>query len=197
MNIASHNTFSYLPVRQWWLKPFAFMARCQRVDFGSQWLEGARLFDIRLRFDKKGTPIICHGLMKYSHDEKFLDNIFRYLDYGWFRIILETKRHKQFQEFKFREYCRYLTRTYKKLVFFGGNNRSDWSCEHPIHRFKAPLEDLDNKYASTTTLFPDGPRWLRFIDDLFPLLYAKRHNHKNRETGTTHKWLMLDFVDIQ
>jgi hypothetical protein len=30
MKIASHNSFTYLRPRRWYMRPFAFMARCQR-----------------------------------------------------------------------------------------------------------------------------------------------------------------------
>lgn len=29
MILGSHNSWSYLPVRKWWMRPIAFMARCQ------------------------------------------------------------------------------------------------------------------------------------------------------------------------
>ena len=101
MNLGSHNTFSYLPVRRWYMWPVVWTARCQKVNFGEQWLEGVRLFDLRLRFDKDGEPIICHGLIEFKSEKTFLDNIFKYLDYGWFRVVLETKKHDLEQERKF------------------------------------------------------------------------------------------------
>ena len=198
MTIASHNTFTYLPVRQWYLKPFAFMARCQREDFGGQWLAGARLFDIRVRFDKKGYPVICHGLMEYDAEPTFLDNILRYMDYGCFRVVLEVgkrRRRDAWQEHCFYRFCEHLEFSYPYLVFFGGNDRTDWGCQHPIYRFHNPSEDLDDKYASATNLFP--LRWMRHLDDLCPIWYAKLYNRKNIEAGTTHDWLFIDFVDIQ
>lgn len=195
MRIASHNTFTYLPVRHWWMKPFAFMARCQRVDFGEQWLAGARLFDLRVRFDKEGNYIICHGLMEYECEPTFLDNIFRYMDYGRFRVVLETNKPDMEQEEHFYAFCYRLEHRYKKLIFFGGNNRTDWGCKNPVYEFTHGLEDLDDKYSSTTNLFPF--RWMARLDDLCPILYASLHNRKNIEKGTSHDWLMLDFVDIQ
>jgi len=47
MNKASHNTMTYLPVRQWWLRPFAFMARCQSKDIKDQ-CRITGFFDIRV-----------------------------------------------------------------------------------------------------------------------------------------------------
>ena len=78
-------------------------------------------------------------------------------------------------------------------MFFGGNDRSDWSCQHPVYDFGTPMPDIDEKHASTTALFPRFPR----LDDLWPWLYARLFNHRNIQAGTTHEWLMIDFVDIQ
>ena len=55
------------------------------------------------------------------------------------------------------------------------------------------MPDIDEKHASTTALFPRFPR----LDDLWPWLYARLFNHCNIQAGTTHEWLMIDFVDIQ
>jgi len=197
MKIGSHNTFSYLPVKHWYMWPVVWTARCQRVDFGEQWLAGARLFDLRVRFDKNGDPIICHGLIEFEAEKTFLDNIFKYLDYGWFRVVLETTKHDFVQESHFKTFCRHLQETYPKLTFFGGNNRADWNCKSPIYDFRVPLEDLDDKYSSTTSLFPERFEALRVVDDLLPIFYAWRYNRKNREAGTKHEWLFLDFVDIK
>ena len=70
MNKASHNTMTYLPVRQWWLRPFAFMARCQSKDIKDQ-CRITGFFDIRVRFRfHKGipTPVFAHGLAEYKFD---------------------------------------------------------------------------------------------------------------------------------
>jgi len=199
MKLASHNTFSYLPVRQWYLRPFAFMARCQRKNVAKQEGLGVRLFDIRLRFDKLKNPIICHGLIEYKHHVDFVWEWIHILNVkgNYMRIVLETKKPDAFQEECFREFCQAIEKIYTNIKFFGGNNRTDWDCYNPIYKFKNKLEDIDHKYSSTTSLFPDKFKWLIRIDDLCPKLYALLHNKKNVKEGTTHKWLMIDFVDIQ
>lgn len=57
MKLASHNTVTYPTIKQWYLRPFTFMARCQSRSHIEQYKRGARFFDIRVRFDKNGQPI--------------------------------------------------------------------------------------------------------------------------------------------
>lgn len=67
--IGSHNSMSYLPVRQWYLKPFGWMARCQSKDIDDQFsLCDVRLFDLRIRFDKKGNLVFAHGPVEFKGD---------------------------------------------------------------------------------------------------------------------------------
>lgn len=202
MELGSHNSFSYLPSKKWWMKPFGWMARCQEVDIWDQWYWGSHLFDLRIRFTKTGIPTICHGLMEFEHADDFVISIIEHINVVsqgniYMRVVLETNKHDELQESYFKQFCANLESSFPKIHFFGGNNRQDWGCKNPVYKFKNPLEDLDDKYSSVTTLFPDGPKWLRWIDDLYPKFYAKRHNHENIQAGTTHKWLFIDFVNIQ
>lgn len=200
MKLASHNTFTFLTPRTWWMRLLAFTARCQRVNFATQLDRGAQMFDIRVRFKGSGVPILCHGLIEYQEYLPVTDSLL-YLNYCckrddihyYCRIVLETKHPDDFQLQSFRALCKAYQDTFQDIVFFGGNDRSDWSCQHPVYDFGTPMPDIDEKHASTTALFPRFPR----LDDLWPWLYARLFNHRNIQTGTTHEWLMIDFVDIQ
>lgn len=65
--IGSHNSLTYLPVKQWYLKPFGWMARCQSKTLNEQfYIYGVRLFDFRVRFDKDGGIIHAHGPFKFG-----------------------------------------------------------------------------------------------------------------------------------
>ena len=204
MKLASHNSFSYLPVRKWWMKLFAWAARCQQETITMQYLKGARMFDLRLRFDEsKGyfsRPYICHGLIEYKTAWSEIYDILDMLNERgdcYLRMVLETKKHDIGQEENFRLWCKCFQAQYKNIVFLGGNNRTDWLAKNPIYDFGNPMEDIDHQYASATSRFMKGPFWLRYLDDLYPKGYAKRYNFINRTIGTRHAWLMLDFVDIQ
>ena len=201
MRLASHNTFTYLTPRKWWGRLLAFTARCQRVGFKQQLDLGANMFDLRVRFDADGKPYVCHGLIAYK-DYYLVTDALLYFDYFagclpelpfYVRVVLETKRPTETDKERFREFCETLVDLHKNIVFFGGNDRSDWGCKNPVYDFGVPLPDIDEKHASTTALFPRFPR----LDDLWPWLYARLFNHRDIEQGTTHEWLMIDFVDIQ
>lgn len=200
MKLASHNTFTFLTPRTWWMRLLAFTARCQRVNFDKQLDCGAQMFDVRVRFKGSGVPIICHGLIEYQEYLPVTDSLL-YLNYCckrddihyYCRMVLETKHPDDFQLQSFRALCKAYQDTFQDIVFFGGNDRSDWSCQHPVYDFGTPMPDIDEEHASTTALFSRFPR----LDDLWPWLYARLFNHRNIQTGTTHEWLMIDFVDIQ
>lgn len=200
MRLASHNTFTYLAPRTWLGRLFAFTARCQRVNFASQLDYGCGMFDLRVRFNDEGVPYICHGLIAYDGYRIAADALV-YLNYVarrdeipyYCRVVLEKKHPDDFQKDCFRQFCKALVDLHPNIIFFGGNDRSDWSCYNPVYDFCVPLPDIDEKHASTTALFPRFPR----LDDLWPWLYARLFNHRDIEQGTTHDWLMIDFVDIQ
>lgn len=202
MKIASHNSFTYLQPWNWWMQPFAFMARCQRENWIRQYEDGVQLFDLRVRFDRDtGLPYICHGLMRYfGCPYSLLGAMSCFSEHlgitFYVRVVLERKHPSDYEAMKFRSFCKRISERYK-LLFFGGNDRSDWGCRHPYYKFKTPAQDLDDKYSSTTTLFPRGFKWLRYLDDLCPILYARLNNRRNIERGTSHEWLFIDFVDIR
>ena len=56
---------SFLPVKQWWLRPFRAWGRCQRLSLAEQWEAGVRYFDMRIKFDSKGRANFGHGLISY------------------------------------------------------------------------------------------------------------------------------------
>ena len=201
MRLASHNTFTYLTPRKWWGRLLAFTARCQRVNpFEQLLVYGAQMFDLRVRFDDDGKPYVCHGLIEYEGYPDVLNfllqlnNKSRNSEYPYYvRVVLESRRPSEEQKERFRCWCQALQQFHKNIVFFGGNDRSDWGCKNPVYDFGVPLPDIDEKHASTTALFPRFPG----LDDLCPILYARLFNHRDIEQGTTHEWLMIDFVDIQ
>lgn len=191
MQLASHNTFSYLSVRQWWLKPIAFTARCQRVNIYDQFIYGARMFDIRVRF-RRGKPIICHGIVEYDISEDKLRDILKSFDDNcpiWIRVVLETRKSDLEQETAFCFFCKHLEEDYPNIVFFGGNNRTDWECCYPIYKFRNNVPDIEHRYGSATKQSA--------IDDICPILYAKKNNKKNFEKGTDKTWMMVDFIDMR
>lgn len=206
MKLGSHNTFTYLPVKQWYFKPFAFMSRCQEVDIWQQYFLGARLFDLRVRFDDNDNPIICHGLAEYKHLDAFIDDVLKKLNKckgTYVRVVLElyesdTSRYRR-QETLFRAFCKRIQSTYTNIIFFGGNNRNGFSFKGCVYSFENSVM-LNDKYSSTTSLFKNDNKFLRIIDDVYPRYYAKKYNKKNIEeykNSTEDKWLFIDFVNLK
>lgn len=204
--IASHNSFSYLCPRKWWMRLIRFTGKCQEVCIERQYHLGVRMFDIRLRFDRRGIPILCHGIMEYEVEDMYTD-VFLTLFFNNMnkkgdctcRIVLETKKPDKWQEKCFKVFCEYIEYRFTNITFVGGNNRTDWLCENPIYEFKTPFPKLVNTYASATSMWPNDTHFLRYVDDLYPKWYAKKHNTTNYLLGTptNDHWLMLDFVNIK
>lgn len=207
MKLGSHNTFTYLPVKQWYLKPFAFAARCQEVDIWQQYALGVRLFDLRIRFNDKGTPIICHGIIQYEHPDNFIYEVLNKLNKCkgiYIRVVLECKKSTSneylYQYTNFVSFCLQIKSEYPNVTFFGGNDRTGFSTGEPVYNFGNDIK-LHDRYSSTTSLFKSKNRFLRIIDDLYPRYYAKTHNIENieefKEAKVNDRWLFIDFVNIK
>lgn len=188
--IGSHNSMSYLKPRRWYLRPFGFMARCQSKSLKEQYEKyGVRLFDIRISFDKDGTPYFAHGVMQYEGD------VFEYLEFlngkndTEARILLEEgwDDGNNFQEAHFKSFCEKIKKKYKNIAFFGGIRKRDWTV---IHDFKYKGPKFKDLYSSM-----QPPKY----DDLFPYWYAKNNNKKNIEKfgDIDDYYLLMDFVHIR
>lgn len=187
--IGSHNSLTYLPVRQWYLKPFKWMAKCQSKPILDQYSQyGVRLFDFRVRFDT-GNPIIAHG--PFEFESKKNCDVFEFLfwldyitelsgDPVYVRLILESNKKmkdQDKQELCFQEFCEYCIHKYPHLTFFGGNRKYDWEV---VYEFGTKDPELLDKYSSTTSIFGGKKEnWTAKIDDFWPWLYAKLYNKKN------------------
>lgn len=191
--IGSHNSWSYLKPTKWWMRLFAFTAKCQTYDIKTQYNDyGVRMFDLRIRFDENGSPIICHGLTEYKYDITDL-----YSDLNWLdsqedvtiRYLLElrgnycnTEEWQREQFIKFYENTKFL---YRKLNWAEGRDLPDF--DRLI--FDIPEVNIVEKYSSVC--LP------KIIDDWWPWLYAKLHNKKNKEKYENDNcYLLIDYVNI-
>lgn len=185
-NLASHNTMTYLPVKQWYLKPFGFMAKCQSKTIFEQYDLGVRCFDIRIRYNEN-VPEFAHGLITYKENVNAILKAFH--DYikesVTLRIILETNKEDKVQEYNFYCFCRYIATAFSKFNGCGGYRKYDWK---PMFYFTYSEPTFDQKVSSMT--------WKK-IDDWFPYLYARLMNKRNVRKGTNKDWLMLDFIHIK
>lgn len=194
MMLGSHNTFSYLKPKRPLLRPFAFMARCQRVSVEEQLKLGVGLIDVRLCVEE-GELRFCHGLMSYEgNPQEILERLFTSLSERKqviaVRVILERDCDKAGKAL-FREFCSWLEVKFPDQKFFDGRLKSDWSGPK-VYEFKTKLEDtqLVDRYSSVTG---------SVLDDWYPWWYAKRNNKYLKDWAlywtSDNRYMFIDFVD--
>ena len=127
MILGSHNSWSYLPVKQWWLRPFSFIAKCQDVDIKTQYENyDVRCFDLRLRFDKNKNLYVVHGLIKYQITEEELLYILNYLNSKkdcWIRVIHDVRNKYYYNDNEsFIEKCKELETKFPNIKFWNGED---------------------------------------------------------------------------
>lgn len=175
--IGTHNSMTYLRPQKWygWLMiPFA---RCQRKTIEEQWDNGARCFDLRIRFTKQGKPYFAHGLYECTHEARPFDVlkllrklILHYNQPGFVRLILEDPDKQNHNVFYFKHFCDVSRQYYKEIRFFGGNRKGDW----------AQIVEFDYKPNLTQYVgsMMEDARW---YEKFMPFAYAWRHNKKNKQ----------------
>lgn len=191
--LGSHDTMTYLKPRDWWLRPFKFVAQCQRVPIEEQYEKyGIKLFDIRVKYNSKERIWeLAHGAMVFKG--KTPDEVFEYLnslnDEIYVRLVLEYNRAPKdidiisslfaMQASKWRE-------KYSNITFWGFNRKYDWKR---LYEYEGMKELSMYQAISSAT-------W-KIWDDWFPWLYAWFHNADNIKQGTDKEWLLIDFVDMR
>ena len=181
MVLGSHNTMSYLPLRNWWLYPFRFMARCQSVDYRQQYDRyGVRLFDLRIGFFGYDSPMFCHGFINYKGD---VNEVLRWLNAKGdctVRIILEKGNKDVFVR-----WVNHWKSTFRNINWVCGVKKSGWKNLCNL----ISIENVTKHYYSSM----QGNK----IDDLYPKLWAKKHNSKYRGIidVTDACYVMFDFIE--
>lgn len=201
MVIGSHNSWSYLKATRWWLRPFQFTARCQRVDIRRQYTDyGVRCFDLRIRFDEYGYLQVAHGRIVYDIEEWVLEKDLKWLSMKgdcYVRVIHEIRReseHTRWAVKMFQDWCRRAVDKYTGIQFWCGRNLADWIYDYDFGEEEPTCWEV---YASVCQ-----PKW---IDDWWPWWFAWRNNRKIfAATGSQHTGqdiradiLLIDYVDIR
>ena len=181
--IGTHNSMTFLPPEHWYgwfMIPFA---RCQRKTIEEQWHDGARCFDLRIRFTKQGEPYFAHGLYECTHKVKFIDVltqldklILRDGQRAFVRLILEDPDKQNHNVVYFKAFCQAwethqaFHTVNKWIYFFGGNRKGDW----------AQIVEFDYKPNLTQYVgsMMEDARW---YEKLMPFAYAWRRNKKNKQ----------------
>lgn len=188
----SHNTMTYLPIKNWWMFPGLLIARCQNHDILEQFNRGARVFDLRIYFNIKSKQWeFAHGLINFkSHNDihKVVCYIYKFTKLTnhdiYVRLILE-KWSSESECRQFAKMCKTFEISYPELKFIGGNRKGDWK---KLYTFKTDIPDsLNNQWVSSMA---EDARW---YEKVFPFLYALRMNKKNR-LRMKEKLNLFDFV---
>lgn len=173
MIIGTHNSMTYLPPKKWWgylLTPFW---RCQRKTWLEQWNAGVRCFDLRITFEKDGTPVFAHGIVKL--DEHAGLTLFEIVSHArkagqkvYIRIVCEDLTASAEIAEKFKSLCELLDK-FDCVVPFEGRRKGDWKQLYGFV-YKPKLNQFVGSMA------PDA----RWYEKLMPWFYAKRMNKKNQ-----------------
>ena len=189
--LGSHNSWSYLQPKRWWMRPFRFMARCQRVDIRKQYEMGVRCFDLRLLFDEWDGMEIAHGRMRYKYTPEQLACDLRWLHMKgdcYVRLIHEVRsrsRHTYYAIESFKDVCKRWGKNYPNIHWWCGRNLYNWEKDYDF----GPEPSCEERHASVSKP--------RLVDDWWPWLYARMHNDAIRMVGTDKEILLIDYVDIK
>lgn len=190
MILGSHNSWSYLPVKKWWMKPIAFTARCQSVDIQAQYDLGVRCFDLRVKFDDCGFVYIAHGIIEYDITGVKLYQLLRWLDEKgncYIRVIHEIRNARQAKKsdtVEFRKMCSDFESKFTHTRFWCGRNLYDWNKDYDFGIYPTCEED----YGSVS-----NHKWLYAW---WPWLYARLHNKTIRAKEIDKEILLIDYVNI-
>lgn len=209
MILGTHNSVTYLQPKHWWLwfgKPFA---KCQDMNIEQQWNIGVRCFDIRVRFDEKGNPIMAHGVYEVKGSVHFdilakIEGLmfFEKMSHpkqskrAYVRVILESrmKGNLEQEEKRFKRFCSKLHQTYPLITFFGGNRKGDWK---QIYDFQLKTEIIQAVGSMANEERKRGFNVVkaRWYEKFMPKCYARRNNKLNTDLLSDKECIVLfDFI---
>ena len=208
MKLGSHNTMTYLRPKVFWQRLLPFIGRCQSVDYKVQHSLGAVGYDLRLFWDSDGQLEYRHGFLRFSADN--IDEVLSYAESNNIivRVLLEVRSYNKplisnIDELRsrFKAYCSEIEKKYPSIIFFGGQ---ETSSGEKLYTFKNETRVLviDELHSSVTSLFKSNNKFLRMIDDLFPIIYSLIKNEKNISSYRNNKekdntYLYVDYIEIQ
>lgn len=191
MVLQGHNSWSYIRPKKWFFRLISFVAKCQKADIYSQYEDyGVGSYDLRVRFDKDGNMIIAHGIVEFDIDYNTLIEHLKFIDSKAciVRVLHEVRNKKQYTEESlkyFKEFCQKIEEMFPNIKFYCGKNLYNWEIDY---QFKYDFSE-EGVYSSVCPP--------KIIDDWFPWLFARFHNHETLEKGTDKDILSIDFVNIQ
>lgn len=208
MKLGSHNTMTYLRPKVFWQRLLPFIGRCQSVDYKVQHSLGAVGYDLRLFWDDDGKLEYRHGFLRFPADN--IDEVLSYAESNNIivRVLLEARSYNKplisnIDELRsrFKAYCSEIEKKYPSILFFGGQESGSGE---KLYTFKNDTGNLaiEELHSSVTSLFKSHNKFLRMIDDLFPIIYSLIKNEKNIRAYQNNKdkentYLYVDYVEVQ
>lgn len=164
--IFSHNSMSYRPLVNWWLRPFRFIFRCQDRKISEQledllvFNENEAGFDIRIRFRyNEFNPVLCHGLAVFKGD---FNQLLEWLDKQaigrkiYVRIINEThllmrKKVLLYNRIMMDNILSSVVETYKNIIFVNPMDKLSWRniCPQEINIRTIPIDEYHASVKET------------------------------------------------
>ena len=208
MKLGSHNTMTYLRPKVFWQRLLPFVGRCQSVDYKVQHSLGAVGYDLRLFWDDDGKLEYRHGFLRFPADN--IDEVLSYAESNNIivRVLLEVRSYNKplisnIDELRsrFKAYCSEIEEKYPSILFFGGQESGSGE---KLYTFKNDMGNLaiEELHSSVTSLFKSHNKFLRMIDDLFPIIYSIIKNEKNIRAYQNNKdkentYLYVDYIEVQ
>ena len=208
MKLGSHNTMTYLRPKVFWQRLLPFIGRCQSVDYKVQHSLGADGYDLRLFWDDDGKLEYRHGFLRFPADN--IDEVLSYAESNNIivRVLLEVLSYNKVLignidelRSRFKAYCSEIEEKYPSSLFFGGQESGSGE---KLYTFKSDTGDLaiEELHSSVTSLFKSNNKFLRMIDDLFPIIYSLIKNEKNIRAYQNNKdkentYLYVDYIEVQ
>lgn len=192
MIIGSHNSWSFLKPKKWWMRLFRWCVRCQDYDIETQYEEyGVRCFDLRINFTKQGALRVVHNkcVFDINYDELYNDLIYLNSKKNcYIRVINDVRTKDGYTDTEvgqFKCLCRHLEAVFNNSKFWCGRNLYNWNVDY-IFKCNPTCAE---RYGSVTK-----PKW---FNGLYPRKYAKKHNAEIIDFGTSRDILLIDFVNIK
>ena len=195
MLLGSHNSWSYLSPKRWWMWLIKFTAKCQSCDIQTQYIKyGVRCFDLRIGFID-GYPCLTHGKVIYKYTLAQIHSDLKWLNDqkdAYVRVIHEArdkKRYTNINVYLFKSFCHWCEQDYPNIHFWCGRNLYNWKYDYVFNLGNSSEPSCEEAYSSVCSP--------KKIDDWWPWLFAKRKNHLTLQRGTKEDILLIDYVNIK
>lgn len=177
--LGTHNSLSYFPC-QWYLRPFAWIGKCQSLNLAEQYQKGVRYFDVRVKY-VNDKAVSGHGLLTYAINIEiplmFLNNR---KEQCIVRLFLENSYFNPTKHFeRFAKDIKVWKDKYKNIRFIEGG------CRFVYKQFIEDKVPANHYYWSKGDTLIPYPRW-----------YAKRNNAKYHVKDNKKEYNIYDFIEF-